>query len=286
MILFSSDVPILPSKVYLISDKLYDESLGHSYPINQTGHFMISLINGKNTIHEISQKVAVKYNINEEVALQETINFFTNLTDNFVVNIIKKRSLKSRLKLSLGFLKILQYREILQLIDNKRRYDIPDAVRHPVLILFYLLIKIPFYHPLIYLVIPIMFMLAGETIYNSITFTFNIFLSVSIHEYAHILALYLLGEKSKLAFIGRKSFTIGVYRERLDPFKDIIVSLSGPIIPALIGFIILYSTYDYTMEFISFIWITNIFTLVIGTDGKNIFQSIKMLLMKRGSGNI
>lgn len=281
MILFNNDIPIIPNKVRLEERRLYDESLNQSYPINESGHYILSLVNGKKTIKDISIKVAERYDIEEEFAGEETIKFLVQMSENFIIN-ISKGTIKTRVKMGLSFFILLQFKEVFNLFDNRRRYDLPDIARNPIILFFYLLIKIPLYHPYLYLFIIGMFLLAGDTLYNSIFFSVNIFVSVSIHEYSHILALYLMGEKNKLAFIGRKSFTIGVYRERIEPLKDIIVSLSGPIVPTIIGCILVLNTNSYMLNFIGFIWISNIFTLVIGVDGKNILNSSKTLIWNRG----
>ncbi len=70
---------------------------------------------------------------------------------------------------------------------------------------------------------------------------------------------------------------MGVFRKRLDPKKDIFVSLMGPLIPFLIGYLVFTSSQNELIQVVSIIWMFNLFTL-FSTDGKNIRDNIKKMM--------
>lgn len=67
---------------------------------------------------------------------------------------------------------------------------------------------------------------------------------------------------------------MGVFRKRLDPKKDIFVSLMGPLIPFLFGYLVFTFSQNELIQVIGIIWMSNLFTL-FSTDGKNIRDNIK-----------
>jgi hypothetical protein len=115
--------------------------------------------------------------------------------------------------------------------------------------------------------------------YTSLLVLLGASVSISVHEFCHIVALYLAGEDEKLAFMGRRNFTVGVYRQKVTPLKEIFVSVAGPLVPFLIGLeLYFYSELqgDATLRLISYVWLANILTL-LSTDGANVRNAVLAL---------
>jgi hypothetical protein len=70
---------------------------------------------------------------------------------------------------------------------------------------------------------------------------------------------------------------MGVFRNRLDPKKDIFVSLIGPLIPFLIGYLLFTLSQNERIQIVGINGCLNLFTL-FSTDGKNIRDNMKKIM--------
>ncbi|KQU13089.1 hypothetical protein ASG65_12130 [Bacillus sp. Leaf13] len=287
MLIFLQDIPIIPSNVKLKGNYLFDMGTKEEIPCNETVDQILKQVNGKNTVDYIAKNISKRYAITYEESVNDVTSLFEDLNRNHLLN-IKKREFTNRVKNFFVFLYTFQFDQIYQLLNSKKRYDVPNKFRTPFLLYFYFLFKLLTIHPIIFLLMFAFFISSpGIDFSKGLMFTINIAVSMATHEFFHALALYTVNESDKLSFIGKDKFTIGVYRRKLSPIKSIFVSLSGPLFPSLIG-VYLYKIGELSgnqdLIYLSIIWIANIATL-LSTDGKNILKSTFELVKKRSVKN-
>lgn len=91
----------------------------------------------------------------------------------------------------------------------------------------------------------------------------------------------MVKEIQSLGYFTKTFFTIGITRETLEPKKEIIVSSLGPIIPTLVGIVlIMFSLYleSNFLFMLSILWIINILALLF-TDGRSVLFALKDLFL-------
>jgi hypothetical protein len=280
MILLLDDIPVLPKEVEIRRNEVADNSVRQSYPINETGAAMLSLADGKRTLQDIAAEIAGRYQVDRKRVEQDVIVFFEKMHREFLVN-IRRAGRRRRLGLALFYMRTLQLRSLFELAESRRRYEIPSFVRMPILLFLYLSFFIPYHYlGLLLGMLGVMVLIDFSQLWAGIVLIVHLFISVAVHECAHIAGLYLVGEKDKFFFIGRKNFTVGIYRQTLSPVKELAVSLMGPLVPALIGLEILYFGYrlmDLDWLYWGLIWVSHLLSL-LSTDGRNILHAVLRLL--------
>ncbi|MBD0379610.1 PqqD family protein [Paenibacillus sedimenti] len=284
MMLFLDDIPSLPVSVQTDGERIIDVLMKESYPLNESGAYMLSLVDHHRSFKVIAAEVAERYSIDLSKAESEVLLFFAGLNEHYLVN-VKRRNVRLRLSYAWFYMRTLELRQLVLLWERRERYDIPPmAARHPLLMFLYLVFAIPYYYLLALFVMFLLFLqIENFDVMAAGLFTINIFVSIAVHEFAHVFGLYMTGEQDKMLYVGRKNFTIGLYRKTLMEWKEIVVSLLGPLLPALIGLELLYFARlnsSNSLAFIAFIWISNIFTL-LSTDGKNIRAALWGILRKK-----
>ncbi|WP_281883511.1 PqqD family peptide modification chaperone [Paenibacillus sp. YYML68] len=273
MNLFVHDIPYLPLQVHVSESQVTDDSSNESYPINSSSYWMLHYVDGRRSIGEIATKVAKQYDADEQRITLDTIRFFEQLNGHFLLN-IRVRSWKDRLQTAWFLFRTLQIGSLFQLMKIKKRYNLPAYTRNPIFLLIYLIFFIPFYYIYILAGMFLLYYALGMG-WSAFVFTFNIFVSIAVHEFSHVMGLHLVKQPHAFLFIGRNNYTVGLYRERLTPAKEVVVSLLGPIVPALIGVILLVFAYkqsDSELFYLAVVWLGNLLTL-LSTDGKNVARA-------------
>lgn len=287
MQIYPNDIPIIPKEIALKGHSLYDSGTQEDLPCNETVLYILNQVDGKTSVQNIAENLSTRYEITYKEAITDTIILLEDLNKNHLLN-IRKREVSGRLKSLWVYLYTFQWKQIYSLLNTRERYDIPNFFRNPLFLLFYLFAKILIVHPFIFIGMFLFFISSPNIdIGLGLLFTLNIAVAMAVHEYFHGLALFTLNEGDKLSFIGKDKFTIGVYRRQLAPVKSIIVALSGPLFPFLIGLYLLKLgevMRNPEVIYMAIIWIANIATL-LSTDGKNIFKAVLELIKQRRMNN-
>lgn len=281
MIFFPNDIPTIPRKVVIEDVNMLDSALGSRYPINEIGREMLRLADGTRSIDQIAEEIAKICKVEKHIVLPDAIHFFEMLNDNYLVN-LKKKDFKLRVKEFFVCVQTMEIRRLLELTASKKRYDIPEQFQSLTTIFGYLLFVMPFHYRYLFLAM-LLFSMVSMGVYAAVLIIGNFIVSVAVHEYSHILGLNLVGQGDKLAFLGKKNYTVGMYRQLLSPGKDIVVSLLGPIIPFAIGLELYHFSIqlgNFELEMASYIWLSHILTL-FSTDGKNILNSLVRIVTRK-----
>ncbi|MEH7111736.1 PqqD family peptide modification chaperone [Neobacillus niacini] len=277
MYLSKKDIPSFPKQVTLHPKFIRDESFNENYNINVTGHYILSLVDDSKTIGDIVKITKKKYKIKEELAHHDCVSLFETLNKEFLLN-IKRKGISDRFSAFVFFVRTFQFRQLFEFFQLNKRFDNAFLKKNLIITFFYLLIVTPYLNGgLLAISFLILYVSNPVTIWEPIMLGGGFILSIAVHEFSHVLGLYMMKEIKKLGFIGKRNLNMGVFRKRVDPRKDIFVSLMGPIIPFLIGNLLFLLSSIEIVQTIGIIWMLNLFTL-FSTDGKNIRDNMKKIM--------
>lgn len=277
MRLFSEDIPCLPESVDIINARLVDKATDRSLVFSDVGMEMLLMTNGRRSILQIATEISGKYRTQIEVVLSDALVFFETLNSHFLINIIPSYS--DRVQAILASLKAGQIRPMLDMLAIRKRYaNAPSHMNRWGRILYLALLFSAKYGMLYFLMFVILAYMLNAA--DSVVLTINLFLSTLVHELGHLLGMVLVSSKVENVFVGRSAFVVGIYRRPLEPFKEIFVSCLGPILPGIIGILLLWrnaSSDNRTYRIAAFIWMAHLVSLV-STDGQNIKAGIQKIL--------
>ncbi|PLR75314.1 hypothetical protein CU633_21770 [Bacillus sp. V3-13] len=277
MYLSKKDIPSFPKQVTLQSNFIRDKSFDEMYPINETGNYILSLVDGSKTIGEIIKITKKKYKITEELAHHDCATLFEKLNQEFLLN-IKRKGVSDRIAAFWFYLKTFQFRQMFEFFQLNKRFDNTYLKKNILVTFLYLLIITPYFNAgLLLMVFLFLFLSNPVTMWEPFLLGGSFVLSIAIHEFSHVLGLYGLGEMEKIGFIGKRNLNMGIFRKRVEPKKDILVSLMGPVIPSFIGYALFELSTNGLIQTMGIFWMFNLFTL-FSTDGKNIRDNIKKIM--------
>lgn len=287
MILTQRDVPILPRCITFSKAAVRDRSLGMDYPINQVGYDMLQLVDGDLSIGEIAEKVAQRYDVPYEKALEDVKSFFYQLNQANVLN-IKHKSRMYNLKVSLYNFRKLKFKTGFETLSIRQRYDFSEKRTELLARICFMAFCIAhvFKFHLLNLFI-LLFLIPGWGWFEAGFLTATFFISIILHESSHLFMLYSLSEDSKLGYLTRSLGTVGIVRNPTNPNKEILISLFGPLVPVVTGLALLgigFYQESQLLVFTSFFFLSHLSSF-FSEDGKNMLKAIHQLERKR-SGSL
>lgn len=277
MYLSKKDVPSLPKQVSLHPTYIRDESFEENYPINESGYYILSLVDDSKRIGDIVKIMKKKFKINENLAYHDCVTLFETLNKEFLLNIHRK-GISDRFFTFLFYFRTFQFRQMFEFFQLNKRFDNTFLKKNIFITFFYLLLITPYFNfGLLLMAFLVLYVTNPATTWEPFVLGGSFILSIAVHEFSHVLGLYFMREMKKIGFIGKRNLNMGVFRKRLDPKKDIFVSLMGPLIPFLIGYLIFTLSQNELIQIVGIIWMFNLFTL-FSTDGKNIRDNLKKIM--------
>lgn len=271
--IYLKDVPEWPHGVAVCADGVYDEVLGEAYPLNLSAQRLLGLVDGRRSIKEIAAIVAESEMAPVSEVEVHSLAFFTELNGAFLMN-IKKHSMWRRV---LEWIWVIAHHpSVLRALRwqvNSRAHVARDASPYSLLLRVAPEVLYAYGWWSSLLVIS----LAGAGLSGLVfgTFLATVFLgSVIVHEWVHLMALRLSGNRQRMAFLGRTLLTVGVYRRQMSPRAEMVVAASGPLVPASVGLalgIIGYRSGSVIVTAASGIMLLHLLCLLpLAQDGRNL----------------
>lgn len=277
------DIPEVPEAIVLTEDHLEDTSLNYKFPLNETAREIIKCIDHKNKVSEITTIISGKYDADYKMVSHDVVTLLELLYERSLLN-VKRAAVIERFKLFLHYMFIRNFRGMIDLLKFQKRHDISVDKRRPVQVFGQTMLVMTYVYMFWWVLFSILFVFTTPlSVIQSLIFMFNFVFSLVMHEYSHIIGLYLTKQIHSLGYFKSTFFTIGVTRESLSPKKEIVVSLLGPLIPTIIGITLIILGLTLKVDFLimlSWVWVINIFALIF-TDGKSIVQACGQLLLNR-----
>ncbi|SFB08473.1 PqqD family peptide modification chaperone [Clostridium frigidicarnis] len=286
-------VPYLAKSVELHEDYILDNQLHAKVPINETTNKILQLVDGRKSVSEITEEANKEFKINYDVLYKDVNNLLDELNKNYLLN-WKYISNKKMQKILINF--IAQYKKGYKertIINNSSFFSAFNSINNLVI----KKIGIFFVWTLILYILSKIIYITSEnssTVRLALNFSLGVtiafiglILSTSLHEISHVYSFWIQKRDKTIGFMGVSPFGVRFVRPvEKDPKINIIVSLSGPLIPGILGILMylisatLLKEWQYNSQaniFAAMFILQLIHCLPFTGDGKNVVKQIMIM---------
>lgn len=231
--IWSRDVPYLPSGVTLGEGCLMDVVWNEEYPLNATGHQLLCLVDGRRSVGEIAEQVARETGGQEYEVLRDTLAFFTRLNDTLLLNVRAGPSWK---RVFFHVISLLLTRSLASAFRLPReRVPLPSPDSSPLIHLGWIGWQVVRRSALLILCGSALLGLLGESLVSLMVIAGSLIGSLVIHEWSHWLTADLLGHRRAILCVSLRAWTVGIGRRILPPLHELLVAVAGPLVTSIIG---------------------------------------------------
>ena len=283
-------IPYIPQNIEIYADYIYDPNLYAKIPINKTAYKILLLVDGKKSVSEITEEMNKKFNINHDILSNDINNLFNQLNNNYLLNWKYKSNVRVK---NLIINIIAQYKKGYKervYIKNNSIFSVFNSINNVIikkigiffiwsLMLYILSISITSAHS------------ASHIALASLVCFSGLILSTNIHELSHLYSLWIQKKDKNIGFIGISPLGVRFVRPIETKIKNnIIVALSGSMVPGILGILMFSINYTLFKEWQYLVYL-NIFAamfiiqlihlLPFTGDGKNLLNNIMYMIYNR-----
>ncbi len=283
-------IPYIPQNIEINKDHIFDHNLHADIPINETAYKILLLIDGIKSVSEITEHLNEEIKINYDVLYNDINNLFYELNTNYLLNWKYKTNIMMK-KIFINF--IAQYKKGYKervTIKNSSFFSVFNSINNVI----FKKIGMLFTWTLALYILSVV--LISDSLASGVAFGFliafvGLILSTNIHELSHMYTLWIKKKNKNIGFLGISPLGVRFVRPAETNFKNnIIIALSGSIIPGTLGVLMYIISFTMFKEWQYSVYI-NIFAgmfiiqlvhlLPFTGDGKNILNYILLMIYNK-----
>ena len=278
--IFREGIPTFPAGVVLRGDHLLDTVTGERAPLNDTGRFMLSLVDGRRTVGEIAAGTSRRYGVATERATDDFLQLAARLNEKYLLNVeVGLRRLFMLLPRILWVLIVGLRSGCVNAPWNPQRLEIDGGSRlacslgiarrlGPRSLFVGLAATLP-----MWVLTPI----TPLSLWTVLAVTLATSVGLLVHEAAHVLALLPVP-----SFLGVRGLSVAVQHRRVPPRRGLLVAVAGPVVSGGLGLLILLASSLLGSSFLAFLGIVLLINMlgvtVVAADGRNALRHLSFAL--------
>lgn len=282
-----SSIPSIPAGVKVKSDVILDEVRETEFRLNESAKFMVSQINGRNSVGSICKLCAQFYDMKRDVFLDDAVILLKRLNDCLLVNI----HTPARLRL-LALYFIVKHQAFTEFTLSNKRIDILDSdsyldsfllINSNVLYRLLPLLLVMFLIPMV--IFSVSLFISVRLVLWMAVYALGIGTSIAMHEWGHLVVHRALTKRKSL-FLLVSGFNFGLQRQRLSVGDEYWIALAGPVLVFCLGlFLLMFFIVTGSMSVLglSFIFLIHVLCfLPFSSDGEKVFLPLKTYSQMKG----